>query len=200
MWWHPQRYPGFRWHILHDDIPHNQTVIESIYSGKFVWDYWIIITGYTTVCGIWGRSILLSLHCFYTCSFLSKYLSTHSIISTFVGHGPVIFLVSIDIKLHSWWRHQMKTFSTLLAICAGKSPDTVNFLHKGRWRGALMCSLICAWTNGSVNNHEAGDLRHHRAHYDVTIMMHWHYTGLALHDAFWHHLEEIGRSKIFNFN
>ena len=27
----------------------------------------------------------------------------------------------------SWWRHQMETFSSLLAICAGNS------LHKGQW-------------------------------------------------------------------
>ena len=42
--------------------------------------------------------------------------------------------------------------------------------HKGQWRGALMFSLICAWINGWVNNHEAGDLRCHRAHYDVIVM------------------------------
>ena len=34
-----------------------------------------------------------------------------------------------------------------------------------------MFSLICAWLNGSVNSGEAGDLRRHRAHYDVTVMM-----------------------------
>ena len=33
-----------------------------------------------------------------------------------------------------------------------------------------MFSLICAWTNGRVNNRDAGDLRRHRAHYDVTVM------------------------------
>ena len=27
----------------------------------------------------------------------------------------------------SWWRHQMETFSTLLAHCAGNSPDTGEF-------------------------------------------------------------------------
>ena len=42
--------------------------------------------------------------------------------------------------------------------------------HKGRWRGALMIPLICAWTNGRVNNRDAGDLRRHRAHRDVNIM------------------------------
>ena len=41
---------------------------------------------------------------------------------------------------------------------------------KGQWRGALMFSLICARTNGWVNNRDAGDLRCHRAHYDVTVM------------------------------
>ena len=41
---------------------------------------------------------------------------------------------------------------------------------KGQWRGALMFSLICARINDWVNNREAGDLRHHRAHYDVIVM------------------------------
>ena len=43
---------------------------------------------------------------------------------------------------------------------------------KGQWRGALMFSLICVWINGwvKVYNHEAGDLRRYRAHYDVTVM------------------------------
>ena len=30
--------------------------------------------------------------------------------------------------------------------------------------------LICAWTKYWVNNCEAGDLRRHHAHYDVTVM------------------------------
>ena len=42
--------------------------------------------------------------------------------------------------------------------------------NKGQWRGALMFSLICAWTNGWASNRDAGDLRCHRAHYDVTVM------------------------------
>ena len=36
--------------------------------------------------------------------------------------------------------------------------------------GALMLSLISAWTNCRVNIRDAGDLRHHCAHYDVTVM------------------------------
>ena len=34
-----------------------------------------------------------------------------------------------------------------------------------------MFSLICTWINDLVNNREAGDLRRHRAHYDVTLMI-----------------------------
>ena len=73
------------------------------------------------------------------------------------------------------WRHQMETFSALLALCAGNSPVPVNSPHKGQWRGALMFSLICAWINDWVNNREAGDLRRHRSHYDVNVI-----TGVTL--------------------
>ena len=33
-----------------------------------------------------------------------------------------------------------------------------------------MFSLICAWTNVWINNRDAGDLRRHRTHYDVTVV------------------------------
>ena len=46
----------------------------------------------------------------------------------------------------------------------------VNSPHKGQWRGSLMFSLICARTNDWVTNRDAGDLRRHRAHYDVIVM------------------------------
>ena len=39
-------------------------------------------------------------------------------------------------------------------------------LTEGQWPTALMFSLV--WTNGRSNNPDAGDLRRHRAHYDVT--------------------------------
>ena len=35
---------------------------------------------------------------------------------------------------------------------------------------ALMVSLICAWRNGWTSYRDPGDLRRHRAHYDVTLM------------------------------
>ena len=77
---------------------------------------------------------------------------------------------NLDLSLLNipWWRHQMETFSALLAICAGNSP--VNSTYKGQWRGALMFSLICVWINDRVNNRESGDLGRHRAHHDVIVM------------------------------
>ena len=50
------------------------------------------------------------------------------------------------------------------------ASSPVNSPYKGQWRGTLMFCLTCAWINGWVNNREAGDLRRHRAHYDVTVM------------------------------
>ena len=66
-----------------------------------------------------------------------------------------------------WWRHQMETFSALLALFAGNSRAP----YKGQWQGALMFYLLCAWTNGSVNYRDMGELRCHCAHYDITVMI-----------------------------
>ena len=74
-------------------------------------------------------------------------------------------------SLTTWWRHQMETFSALLALCAGNSPVPVNSPHKGQWRGALMFSLIYAWINDWVNNRETGDLRRQGGHCDVIVMI-----------------------------
>ena len=84
-------------------------------------------------------------------------LHTHTKLQVLKARYQVICII--------WWRHQMETFSALLAICAGNNSP-----HKGQWRGALMFSLLCALINSWVNNRKAGDLRRHRAHYDVTVM------------------------------
>ena len=80
-----------------------------------------------------------------------------------------------------------------------RSP--VNSPHIGQWRGALMFSLICAWINNCTNAGDAGDLRRHRAHYDVNVIYTMLTTGagyilfkfyIAIHDfryiTRWSHL------------
>ena len=64
------------------------------------------------------------------------------------------------------WKH----FPRYWPFVRGIHRSPVNSPYKGQWRGALMFSLIGVWITGWVNNPEAGDLRRHRAHYDVTVM------------------------------
>ena len=66
-----------------------------------------------------------------------------------------------------------------------RSP--VNFPRKGQWRGALIFSLICAWINGWVNSHEAGDVKRHRGHYDVTVIT-ANCGGTSMHFFFYKHI------------
>ena len=53
----------------------------------------------------------------------------------------------------------------------GIHQSQVDSPHKGKWRGALMFSLMCAWTNRWINSGVAGDLRGHLAHCDITVMI-----------------------------
>ena len=64
------------------------------------------------------------------------------------------------------WKH----FPRYWPFVRGIHHRPENSLHKCQWHGTLMFSLICAWTNGWVNTRDAGDLRHHRARYDVNVM------------------------------
>ena len=67
-----------------------------------------------------------------------------------VGHDDVIK-----------WKHFPRDWPFVRGI-------TGEFPSQSQRRGALMFSLICAWTNGWTNNRDAGDLRRHRTYYDVT--------------------------------
>ena len=64
------------------------------------------------------------------------------------------------------WKH----FPRYRHFVLGIHRSQVNSPHKGQWRGALMLSLICAWTKGWANNQNAGDLRCYCARYDITVM------------------------------
>ena len=78
--------------------------------------------------------------------------------------------IAIVLKMHDdvikWER-----FPRYWPFVRGIQRSPVNSPNKGQWRGALMFSLICAWINDWVNNCEAGDLRRHRGHYDVNVMV-----------------------------
>ena len=65
------------------------------------------------------------------------------------------------------WNHFPRYWPFVWGI--HRSP--VSSPHKGQRRGALIFYLICAWINAWVNNCAAADLRRHRAHYDVIVML-----------------------------
>ena len=76
--------------------------------------------------------------------------------------GKLVSLVG-----HPWWRHQMETLSVSLTLCVGI------FSHKSRWRGALVFSLICAWTSGDIFHGDAIKRKH--------FPRYWHFVwGIRL--------------------
>ena len=78
-----------------------------------------------------------------------------------------------------WWRHQMETFSAWLALCAGNSPVSSEFPAQRPMTQSFGVFFDLRLNQRlRKNNREAGDLRRHRAHYDVIVMSwfmaHWH--------------------------
>ena len=70
----------------------------------------------------------------------------------------------------TWWRHQMEIFFALQVICAGNSPVTGEFPAQRPVTRSFDVFFDLRLNEGWVNNREAGDLRRHRARYDVTIL------------------------------
>ena len=110
----------------------------------------------------WSFTALLKT---YLCGTPIKlHLNTYTNGSHITAAAMAVMTLSNDDVIK--WKHFTRYWSFVRGI--HRSP--VNSPHKGQWRWALMFSLISAQINGWVNNREAGDLRHHRAHYDVIIM------------------------------
>ena len=64
------------------------------------------------------------------------------------------------------WEH----FSSYWSFVRWNHRSPVDSTQKDQWRTALMFSLICAWTKGLAKNRDAGDLKRHRAHYDLIVI------------------------------
>ena len=125
----------------------------------------------------WRRDALLSLcemNPLVTSEFLLRKTSNADLWCLFLGwircfEKTIELGVFIDASSHDdviKWKHFPRYWPFVRGIhwSAADSP------HKGPWRGALMCSLMWAWTNGWTNTRDAGDLRRHGAHCDVIVM------------------------------
>ena len=80
----------------------------------------------------------------------------------------LIVIIKSEFQVHD--DVKWNNFPCYWTFVRGINRSPVNSSHKSQWRGALMLSLICAWIQGWVINRQAGDLRRHLAHYDVTVM------------------------------
>ena len=92
----------------------------------------------------------------------------HSLIISKIA--AVWWRINVAISFHDnviKWNH----FPRYWPFVRGIHRSPVNSPLIGQWLGSLMFSLICAWINHWVNNDEAGDLRRHRGHYDVTVIL-----------------------------
>ena len=65
----------------------------------------------------------------------------------------------------------METFSALLALSEGNSPVTGEFPAQRPVTRSFDVFFDLRLNEGWVNNREAGDLRRHRTHYNVTVMI-----------------------------
>ena len=88
--------------------------------------------------------------------------------------------------LSPWWRHQMETFSALLALCAGNS--LVNSLHKGQWRGAFDVFFVDLRLNTQLSKQSWGwwfemPLRSLWRHCNDSAVI----NSLTPDDAIWHY-------------
>ena len=111
-------------------------------------------------------SVLLLYNTFYTllksCIFKSSLLTVRPYCTALLNHWCIIGGLT-------WWRHQIY-FPRYWPFVRGITRSPVNSPHKDQWHGALLSSLISAWTNDYVNNIDAGDLRCHRIYHDVTVI------------------------------
>ena len=104
----------------------------------------------------------------------------------------------------TWWRHQMETFSALLALCEGNPPVTGGLPLRASNVG-LWCFLWSA-PEQTVRQTKietlAGDLGRHRHYYDVTLTIHGHtyhrqvssvVTDHLAHGICYHHVAMLSR-------
>ena len=94
----------------------------------------------------------------------------------------------------------MKHFLRYWLFVRGIHRSPANSPHKGHWRGALKFSLICARKSSWANHRVAGDLRRHRAHYDVTVMWCTDWSGglffcVLTRVLFWCSFPELRRNE-----
>ena len=140
---------------------------------------------------IWNKRCMIFIHYYFNCVCGLRINVTAKL---FLNHWVLNDQIAIDVRtrwedkfryinhIYGWmfkhddvikWKHLSRCRPFVRKI----RRSSVNSPYKGQWREALMFSLICAWTKCWANNRDAGGLKRHRAHYDVTVVRLTHSYG-----------------------
>ena len=82
------------------------------------------------------------------------------------------FPITVSI-FDPWWRHEMETFSALLALCEGNSPATVEFPAQRPVTRSFDVFFVPRLNKRLSKQYRRRDLSRFGAHYDVTVMLWW---------------------------
>ena len=88
----------------------------------------------------------------------------HLAVRQTVHHVTSLCFYSRQLTSKWWWRHDMETPYTWLALCEKNSPVIVGSFHKGQECKALIFPFLLVWINCWTNSRVARELRHHDAH------------------------------------
>ena len=104
-----------------------------------------------------------------TCALITLYIAD-SVCVCVTGWYSVIIIVG-SFPLKSWWRHQMETFSALLAICAGNSQVTGEFPAQRPVTWSFDVFFDLHPNNGLSKQSWGWRFETQLLHYDVTVMV-----------------------------
>ena len=133
------------------------------------------------------------------------------IISYLLGIHVTWLILLPWILRESWWRHQMETFSALLAFCAWNSPVHGEFPAQRPVTRSFdvffdlrLNKRLSKQSWGRWSETPSSSLWSHRNDYTDIIWMKWYYAGIAmlLHNSKFHCciLLEIKLTTIYRFN
>ena len=140
----------------------------------------VVSLGWFTAVHICNTPYVKYIYYIYTCWYMLQIRCTDQRTSSWV------FRTFSQIQISKYWQDLHGVISSLLSVLiVAHHDDIIRWKHFPRYRS--LCGeitghrwisrttasnaelFICAWTNGCANNRDAGDLRHHCAHYDVTV-------------------------------
>ena len=102
----------------------------------------------------------------------SQYFNFNKIVIQLLNHQWFVsFFTTERSHTYTYTNADISCYNWLIVLLY---DDVIKWKHFPRYwpfvTGALMFSLISAWTNGWANTRDAGDYRRHRSNYDVTVI------------------------------